>query len=228
MSSQFRPQFNIVSPNRWRLRVRVAEKSAGGRAKVRRALASLTRKTCVNYRCALSRFDFWARGRPVSDGLVADYALLLHGEGKAPATVRVAANAIAFREKALDRPSPRGRETRQAFRAIRRRDAGRSKGPALGLTLAQVESIIRATEDTRTLWGWRDAALVAVCFYCGLRITSHSLRRSFAQRATLMGASLQEVANMVRWKSPAVVARYCRNEIASQNAARRVFCPNES
>ncbi len=28
---------------------------------------------------------------------------------------------------------------------------------------------------------------------------------------------------MGRWQSPAVVARYCRNEVASQGAARRIF-----
>ena len=321
MNSQFKTQFTIRAGRR-RLRVRVEERDLAADAKVERALASLTRNTRRNYRSFLRRFDSWRRGRAVKDDLLADYCLHLLRKGRAPATIRATANAVTFRERALDKPDPRGRETKQAFRAIRRRGAGRGKGSAPGLTLEQVERVIRAAEDRGDLWAVRDAAIVALGFYCGLRIgeaaglrvddvrflpdgtgtlrirrsktdqsgegavvhlpergaarvrawldasgvtdgalfrqvhfnayrppavlggmkapacaravklraravglkiSSHSLRRSFAQHATLMGASLQEVANMGRWQSPAVVARYCRNEEASQSAARRVF-----
>ncbi len=169
MNNQFQPQFN-VKPKRRRLRVRVEEEDPKDRARLERALASLAARTHTNYACALGRFDSWRWGRVIRDDLLADYVFHLHREGKAPATVRVATNAIAFREKALDRPDPRGRETKQAFRAVRRKGAGRGKGSAPGLTLEQVEEIIRAAEGRGDLWALRDAAIVAAGFYCGLRI----------------------------------------------------------
>ena len=57
----------------------------------------------------------------------------------------------------------------------------------------------------------------------GLRLTSHSLRRSFAQHLTRAGLTIQEVARAGRWESPAMVMRYVENETANKSAVLSVF-----
>ena len=57
----------------------------------------------------------------------------------------------------------------------------------------------------------------------GYKVTSHSLRRSFAQTATRRGKNIQQVAGMGRWTNPAMVVLYCRNETAARSDARDVF-----
>ena len=57
----------------------------------------------------------------------------------------------------------------------------------------------------------------------GLRITSHSLRRSFAQHLTRAGLTIQEVARAGRWASVDMVMRYVENETANKSAVLGIF-----
>ena len=54
-------------------------------------------------------------------------------------------------------------------------------------------------------------------------VTSHSLRRSFAQHLMREGCSVAEIALAGRWSTPAMVLRYCKNQMAQRSAVARVF-----
>ncbi len=53
------------------------------------------------------------------------------------------------------------------------------------------------------------------------RVRGHSLRRGCAQELTRRGASLQDVAEIGGWKSPAMVVHYVSGERAKKNAVAR-------
>ena len=131
------------------------------------SVAASTRKT---YRAALRALDKWLDGRALTDSVLADYVVHLHqDQGKAPSTISTALAGVKFRESAMGRPDPIGPETRRMRRMYRREGVGRGKGSAPGLTLEQIEKVIRQTEAVKTIWGPRDAALLALMFYSGLR-----------------------------------------------------------
>ena len=318
----------VADAKRWRQRLDLEEiKLHDADAEfilVREALRSLAKPTRVNYRSALRRIDAWLGERPHTDSTLAAYVMELHRLGKAPATIGQAVIAVKFREKVFDHPSPAGKHTEQALRAVRREGSDRRKGSAPGLTLDQVESIIQAAEQDGTVWGLRDSAIIATAFYTGLRVgeaaairvsdltffndgtgilrvrqsktdqfgvgiqlglatdavrrivawleraqirsgvafravqcngfdgsyvvtsramssghvaeivkarakdvgircTSHSLRRAFAQHLTREGVPIQAVAAAGRWSDPAQVVRYVQNEQQSQSLVVSIF-----
>ena len=51
----------------------------------------------------------------------------------------------------------------------------------------------------------------------GFRVTSHSFRRSMAGVLTARGKSIQQVQDIGRWKTPAMVLRYAERGIASKS-----------
>ena len=53
----------------------------------------------------------------------------------------------------------------------KRKGAGRGKGQAMPLTLEQVKLICETASATGSLWGIRDAAIIAATFAAGLRIS---------------------------------------------------------
>ena len=309
--------------------------SAGSRI-LRRAYGSLTTATRRSYKLSLHHFDQWRAVQGVddlglTDSVLAEWLTHLHevggprGHGLAPGTIRNRMNAVRFRESTLSRPDPVGPESKMTMRRITREGATRGKGSAKGITAAEVERIITTSEGCGDLWGLRDAAMVAVGFYAGLRIgevvalrvsdilpagpdghaqirvrrsktdqggqgavvpfyvggarrvaawieaagfthgpvfrairravykppsfaakgltttqggnivktraeaagiagvTTHTMRRSFAQFLTERGLSIQEVARAGRWASPAMVIRYVESERANQSAVLQAF-----
>ena len=54
-------------------------------------------------------------------------------------------------------------------------------------------------------------------------VRSHSLRRGAAQQLTIDGASIQEVANCGRWKSPGMVLEYTRTTVLNRSAVARRY-----
>lgn len=293
------------------------------------ALRSLAKQTRINYRGILRRLDRWLdhTGRDLDDAAVAAYLWRLFDQkGFAPRSIEQVLAAVRFRARALSQTAPTGTEVEMMRRRIRRKGAGRGKGPAKGLTLEQVETMIQTAESAPIGRGLRDAALMSVMFYCGLRageagvlrvedftfhadgtgvvrirrsktdqagigatlpvpepavrrveawlvaaqisqgavfrgvrsawdgtpavfgrdegikpwsvtgivsqwakrcgfkgVTSHSLRRSFAQHMTRAGCSVQEVARAGRWTNLSQVLRYVENEQASQSVVLEVF-----
>ena len=292
--------------------------------KLSRAFLRLAKGTRKNYRAQLRRLDAWLDGRELTDSTLADYILTRHREGLAPGSHVALLNAVKFRAKATGSPSPVGQETDDVLAYTKREGAGRGRGYAPGLSLEEVEKIITTAENNASLWGLRDAALMATAFYAGLRIgeavaidfddltfyrdgtaalrirqsktdqhgqgktvplssdavrrlvawieasqvssgpvfrrlqwsgiyksatmtdealtadhageivkacgkvagfkiTSHSLRRSFAQHLTRAGLNVQEVARAGRWASADMVLRYVENETANKSAVLSVF-----
>ena len=57
---------------------------------------SFAENTLRNCRHALQKFDEWLQGRPISDGLLAEYITHLHNEGKAPETISVVVTAVRW------------------------------------------------------------------------------------------------------------------------------------
>ncbi len=323
---------NVVRfPMREKVRGYVRGRMTDEERKMERAFASVANLTAATYSSALRHFDEWreAQERGISDGSLADYALRLFrcggkdGKGVAPATIVSNLNAVRWRERELDRVDPKGKETKRVLRMVRRKGAARGRGQAPGVRHRDMESIIETTLASGGLAGLRDASIIAVGYYCGLRraeiaglqvdhvqfledgtgtlkvaksktdqtgigavihlpkraasllvdwieaagisdghifrsirhcvykpsyvnpkgmrpdgvgpiigrravaagfkITSHSLRRSFAQTATRRGKNIQQVAGMGRWQNPAMVVLYCRNETAARSDARDVF-----
>lgn len=322
-------QFNQI---RWRPRVRAhlenrktqPRSSDDVDARLVRAFMSLAPATRKNYQAQLRQLDKWLAGRELSDSTLADYLMHRHEKGLSPGSLVNTLNALKFRCKKLGLPSPVGPETEDMLTYTRREGSSRGRGYAPGLTLEEVESIIETTESNGSLWGLRDAAMIATAFYgglrigevsqinlddltfyndgtavllirksktdqqgrgktvplssdavkrltawleashvasgrlfrslqwsgiyktgtvtsdgltadhagtivkqcgkaAGLRITSHSLRRSFAQHLTRAGLSIQEVARAGRWASTDMVVRYVENETANQSAVLSVF-----
>ena len=136
-----------------------------------RAMRSLTKQTRATYRSTLRRLDKWLDGRPLTDTLLADWCDTLHHQGKAPASAQMVVNAARFRAGALQTDNPAGNETRRALKMLTREGAGRGRGRARPLTGVQVESLIQRVETLGTAYAIRDAAIIAICFYSGLRIS---------------------------------------------------------
>ena len=143
----------------------------GDDPRLKRAMRSLTKQTRATYRSVLSRLDKWLDGRPLTDTLLADWCDKLHEQGKAPASAEMVVNAARFRAAALQTDNPVGAETKRALKMVIREGAGRGRGRARSLTLEEVKKIIQETERQDTIWAVRDAALIAVTFHCGLRIS---------------------------------------------------------
>ena len=292
-----------------------------------RAMRSLAGQTRATYRSTLRRLDKWRGGRPLDDTSLADWCTELHKQGKAPASAQMVVNAARFRADALGADNPVGNETRRALKMISREGANRGRGRARPLTGEQVVDLIQRIEALGTIYSSRDAALVSVCFFCGLRIseavnlnvedlvintkgkhkgsgiikirqsksdqagqgvpvsfhrsavkrvmawiaaaeisngpvfrpfvnapeggyrivdrklgktmaaklirqraaslgykiTSHSLRRSFAQYLDAKGFSTSAIMLAGRWKSAAMVARYCENQQALRSRTLDAF-----
>ena len=323
---------NVVRfPMREKMRAYVRNRMTDEERKLERAFASVAPLTASTYKSALRHFDEWKEHhqRGISDASLADYALHLFrcggkdGKGVAPSTIVSNLNAVRFRERELDRTDPKGKETKRVLRMVRRKGAARGRGQAPGVRHRDMETIIETTLASGGLPGLRDASIIAVGYYCGLRraeiaglqvdhvqfledgtgtlkvaksktdqtgigavihlpkraaslirdwlettgisvgylfrsirhcvykpshinsngmrpdgvgpvikrraadagfkVTSHSLRRSFAQTATRRGKNIQQVAGMGRWQNPAMVVLYCRNETAARSDARDVF-----
>ncbi len=139
------------------------------RSTLERSFLSVSNSTSKTYKAALRGLDKWLDDRDLDDGLLADYALSLHRDGKAPSTISTVLAAARFRAKALRQPNPVGPETEAVRRHVRREGAGRGKGQANPLTRDEVERVISTAERDGSVWAIRDAALVAAAFYCGLR-----------------------------------------------------------
>ena len=57
---------------------------------------SFAENTVRNRRHALEKFNEWLRGRPITDGLLAQYITDLFNDGKAPGTISIAVSAVKW------------------------------------------------------------------------------------------------------------------------------------
>ena len=124
--------------------------------------ASIAPNTAKAYRAALDRFAGWLAGREATDATIAAYVAALMAEGKAGATIKLAAAAIGAGARAQGRPDPRGPLTRQAIKGAVRANRGRGRGQAKGLRREDAIATAALAAADGTPKGLRDAALIRV------------------------------------------------------------------
>ena len=139
---------------------------------VRLVEKSFAENTVRNRRQALKHFDEWLKGRPCSDGLLAQYITHLFDQGKAPGTISIVVSAVKWLLKhrnngtLVDLPI-----TSATLSGIRREGRGRGRGQRNGLTWREVEKICAVQESDGTLRGLRNSAILRVMSDGLLRIS---------------------------------------------------------
>ena len=139
------------------------------------ALAALTDNTRRAYRSAWTAWQRWTAEHrrsplPASADDVADYLQARHATGAAPASIRVACAAIARVHQVAGFPSPVADcRCRDLLRQIYREGRSRGRGQVAGVGWKQAEEAAARAEDSGSLQGLRDGAIV--------RLMSDSLAR---------------------------------------------------
>ena len=133
---------------------------------------SFAQNTIRNRKQALKQFDDWLNGRPISDGLLAEYATHLHDIGKAPGTISIAVSAVKWFLKHKNGGKPVELPiTAATLSGIRREGRDRGRGQRNGLTWREVEKICAVQESNGTLRGLRNSAILRVMSDGLLRIS---------------------------------------------------------
>ena len=132
---------------------------------------STTFNTRRAYASALRGFDAWRKGRTVDDASVADYLAHLQESGKAVATARIALAAIRFRARRDDNVRPDAALTAKVLAGYGRAGANRGRGQVAGVTWEQADAMTALAAQGGSLWGLRNAALIAVMSDGLLRIS---------------------------------------------------------
>ena len=133
---------------------------------------SFAENTLRNRRHALKQFDEWLRGRPIADGLLAQYITDLFNDGKAPGTISIAVSAVKWFLKHRNNGQPVEMPiTSATLSGIRREGRDRGRGQRNGLTWREVEKICAVQEADGTLRGIRNSAILRVMSDGLLRIS---------------------------------------------------------
>ena len=123
------------------------------------------------YASAIRGFDAWRKDRVVDDALIADYVAYLQESGKAVATARIALAAIRHRARQEGEPRPNDALTAKVLEGYARAEANRGRGQVAGVTWEQADAMNALAAEGGSLWGLRDAALIAVMSDGLLRIS---------------------------------------------------------
>lgn len=95
---------------------------------------SFAENTLRNRRHALQKFDEWLNGRPISDGLLAEYITHLFDIGKAPGTISIVVSAVKWYLKHRNGGTPVELSiTSATLSGIRREGRDRGRDNATGL-----------------------------------------------------------------------------------------------
>ena len=133
---------------------------------------SFAENTLRNRRHALEKFDGWLRGRPITDGLLAQYITDLFNDGKAPGTISIAVSAVKWFLKHRNNGQPVEMPiTSATLSGIRREGRDRGRGQRNGLTWREVEKISAVQEADGSLRGIRNSAILRVMSDGLLRIS---------------------------------------------------------
>ena len=123
------------------------------------ALAARAAATRRAYKSALARLGTWLDGRALTDATLADHVAWLAARGLAPASIGQAVAAACFLAEVAGWPPPRGTQTKDALRLVRREYAGRGRGQAAPITAEQATEIV-----ARAAGRLRDAAITGLLF----------------------------------------------------------------
>ena len=162
------------------------------------AFGGLAPSSRAQYRSALKALDAWRQGRPVTDRSLALYLRYRDQRDRSTlSTGRGIVQAAKFRAEALGHPSPAVRFVKAELKRLGRETAGRGRGKAKGLRLADVETLCTHCEQLLSLYGVQDAALFHVMFDGALRCSeAHGLNVE-----DVRGAERGEGLNLVIRKS---------------------------
>lgn len=124
---------------------------------------SFAENTVRNRRHALEKFDEWLRGRPITDGLLAQYIADLFNDGKAPGTISITVSAVKWFLKHRNNGEPVELPiTAATLSGIRREGRNRGRGQRNGLTWREVGKICAVQEADGTLRGICNSAILRV------------------------------------------------------------------
>ena len=133
---------------------------------------SFAENTLRNRRQALKQFDEWLRGRPITDGLLAQYITDLFNDGKAPGTISIAVSAVKWFLKHRNNGQPAEMPiTSATLSGIRREGRDRGRGQRNGLTWREVEKICAVQEADGSLRCIRNSAILRIMSDGLLRIS---------------------------------------------------------
>lgn len=125
--------------------------------------ASLAPNTRKAYRAAAERCNDWLRDRglALTDQSLAAYVGFLADQGKAPATVKLAASAVGAVARAQGLDDPRGELTRRAVQGAVRKNRDQGRGQVAGLRRSNLEAAaVLAANGGTDAAGLRDAAML--------------------------------------------------------------------
>ena len=131
--------------------------------------ASIAENTRRAYEAALRGFE--NSGCPETDAGVAAYLTGLYEKGRSAACATMAVAALRFRARLQGRSSPVGPAASRALAGFRRLAAGRGRGTVAGVRWEEADRAATLAEETGTLGGLRDAAIVAVASDALLRVS---------------------------------------------------------
>ena len=133
------------------------------------AQASVADNTRRAYRAALRGFD--ASRYPETDAGVAAYLMHLYQRGRSTACAALAVAALRFRARLSGHPSPVGAAAARVLAGFRRLAGGRGRGQVAGVGWEQADRAAEIAEESGSLRGLRDAAIVAVASDALLRVS---------------------------------------------------------
>lgn len=120
--------------------------------------AGVAANTLKAYRHALAKLEAWLEGRPIDDLLLSEYAVHLHDEGKAPATIAQAVAAVRWR----GRGDAVGEITKRTLKGIRREGRDRGRGQTSPLTREDLKVICHDLRRDKSPKALRDMAMMRV------------------------------------------------------------------
>ena len=140
-------------------------------------LSALSANTRKGYTGEIKRANryFDGKGEVLDDESLAEYLLWRHNSaGHAPASIRFGVNALVWRARKMGEPSPFGEVSKSVLKRISREGRDRGRGEVVALLREDLETMVKVCKSAGTLWGHRDAALFALSFSAGLRVSEAS------------------------------------------------------
>ena len=112
----------------------------------------------------------WLGKRELTDVVLAEYLIHQFDKGLAPSTASGAVHAARWWCGREDKPDPYGRKARATLRNFHREGWDRGYGQAEGVMWEQADAAVALALQDKTLFGLRDATIIAVGSDASLRI----------------------------------------------------------
>ena len=130
---------------------------------------------------AVAGLDAALEGQDLTDASLSVYIAGLHAAGLSPAVASMAVASVKFRCRLQGLASPVGPATDRVLAGLRREGKGRGRGQVDGVRFSQVDTAAAvAANDSGSVAGLRDAALLAVASDGLLRVSATRTGRCFA------------------------------------------------